>query len=297
MLWFTRSAPRTSRMRASLLLWGVWMLVSGLVFSYMQGIMHPYYTVAMTPAVAAVTAISIRELWRGRQFASSRAALALMLVATVAWDFVLLGRIPDWLPWLRWITLIGAIVVALVLLVRSPQLGRGVVTLGAAGLLFGLGGVAAYTVHAVAVYHGGSIPKSGPPQTHGPNSGHPPQEASDNRALDALLVGTDNRWAAATVGAHTTESLELSTGKSVMAVGGFSGRDNSPTLAQFQRYVGDGQIRYFIRGDDKGPGGNHGDPSKDSGAAGQITRWVAANFAPRTIGDVTAYDLAQPAAR
>jgi 4-amino-4-deoxy-L-arabinose transferase-like glycosyltransferase len=297
MLWFTRSAPRTSRMRASLLLWGVWMLVSGLVFSYMQGIMHPYYTVAMTPAVAAVTAISIRELWRGRQFASSRAALALMLVATVAWDFVLLGRIPDWLPWLRWITLIGAIVVALVLLVRSPQLGRGVVTLGAAGLLFGLGGVAAYTVHAVAVYRGGSIPKSGPPQTHGPNSGHPPQQASDNRALDALLVGTDNRWAAATVGAHTTESLELSTGKSVMAVGGFSGRDNSPTLAQFQRYVGDGQIRYFIRGDDKGPGGNHGDPSKDSGAAGQITRWVAANFAPRTIGDVTAYDLAQPAAR
>ncbi|MGH3596307.1 MAG: hypothetical protein ACRDUT_10135 [Mycobacterium sp.] len=40
MLWLTRSAPLTSRMRASVLLWGGWMLVSGLVFRYMQG-MYP----------------------------------------------------------------------------------------------------------------------------------------------------------------------------------------------------------------------------------------------------------------
>ncbi|MBV8292157.1 MAG: glycosyltransferase family 39 protein [Mycobacterium sp.] len=98
MLWFTRSAPRTSRMRASLLFWGVWMVVSGLMF-----------TVAMAPAVAAATAISTRELWRGRQFASSRAALALMLVATAGWDFILLGRTPDWLTWLRWTMLLGAV--------------------------------------------------------------------------------------------------------------------------------------------------------------------------------------------
>ncbi len=291
MLYFTRSAPRTSRMRASLLFWGVWMLVTGLVFSYMQGIMHPYYTVAMAPAVAAVSAISIRELWRGRQFASSRATLALMLVATVAWDFVLLGRTPGWLPWLRWVMLLGAIVVATWLLIRHQQLGRGTVALCAAGLLFGLGGTAIYTIHAVAVYHGGSIPNPRPPHAQGAKPGHPGGQAGDNRALDALLVGTDNRWAAATVGAHTTGSLELSTGKSVMAIGGFSGRDNSPTLTQFQHYVGEHQIRYFIRDDHQGPGGNHGDPSTGSGAAGQITRWVAANFASQKVGDATVYDL------
>jgi hypothetical protein len=78
-----------------------------------------------------------------------------------------------------------------------------------------------------------------------------------------------------------------------MAVGGFSGRDNAPTLGQFQRYVAEGQVRYFVRDDDKGPGGSHGGPSKDSGAAGQITRWVTANFAPQKVGDQTVYDLAQ----
>lgn len=292
MLWLTRSAPRTSWMRASLLLWGGWLLVGALVFSYMQGIMHPYYTVAMAPAIAAVSAIAIRELWRGRQFLSSRATLALMLVATVAWDFVLLGRTPDWLPWLRWSVLVGTIAFAFVLVISAHRLGRWTAVLCAAGLLFGLGATAAYTVEAVAVYHGGAIPTSGPRRAPDANSGRRDQQASDNRALDALLIGTENRWAAATVGAHTTDSLELSTGKSLMAVGGFSGRDNSPTLAQFQQYVADGQIRYFIRDDRGGRGGNHHDPSSGSGAAGQITKWVAANFVPQKVGDATVYDLA-----
>jgi 4-amino-4-deoxy-L-arabinose transferase-like glycosyltransferase len=254
MLWFSRLALRTSRMRASLLFWGAWMLVSGLALGY---------TAAMAPAVAAVAAIATRELWRGRQFASSRVILALMLMATVCWDFVLLGRAPDWLPWPRWAMLLGAVAVAAVLLSKGPLVGRGAVVLCTAGLAIGLSGTAAYAIHTVAAHPAG-------------------ESTGNNRALEALLVGTDNRWAAATVGAHTTDSLELSTGKSVMAVGGFSGRDNSPTLAQFQHYVATGQVHYFIRGD-----------SHRSGAAGQITEWVGANFVPHWVGDVTVYDLAR----
>ena len=53
-LWFTRRAPRTDRTRAGLLLWGGWMVVTAVVFSFMKGIMHPYYTVALAPGVAAV---------------------------------------------------------------------------------------------------------------------------------------------------------------------------------------------------------------------------------------------------
>ena len=45
----TRRAPRTDRTRAALLLWGGWLLVTGLVFSYMQGIIHPYYAIALAP--------------------------------------------------------------------------------------------------------------------------------------------------------------------------------------------------------------------------------------------------------
>jgi 4-amino-4-deoxy-L-arabinose transferase-like glycosyltransferase len=273
MLWFTRSTPRTNRMRAGLLFWGAWLVVSGLVFG------HP---LAMAPAVAAVTAISTRELWRGRQFASSRAALALMLVATAGWDFVLLSRTPDGLPWLRWMMLLGAVVVPALLLTRGQLVGRGIAALCAGGLLLGFGGIAAYTIHAVAEYHGDSVPV-----------GAYDEQAGDNRALAALLVGTDNRWAAATIGSGATASLELSTGKPVMAIGGFSGSDNSPTLAQFRRYVADGQIGYFIRDNSDGPGAHYGGQSSASGAAGQITRWVAANFVPQRLGGKTVYDLAR----
>src|SRR5205823_8289993 len=74
-LWFTRRAPRTDRTRAALVLWGGWLLVSGLVFSYMQGIIHPYYMIALAPAIGALVAVAGRELWRGRDHLPARIAL------------------------------------------------------------------------------------------------------------------------------------------------------------------------------------------------------------------------------
>ncbi|HEU5270317.1 MAG TPA: glycosyltransferase family 39 protein, partial [Jatrophihabitans sp.] len=56
-LWFTRKAIRTDGSRAALVLWGGWLLVTGLVFSYAKGIIHPYYTVALAPAIGGVIGI------------------------------------------------------------------------------------------------------------------------------------------------------------------------------------------------------------------------------------------------
>jgi len=105
-----------------------------------------------------------------------------------------------------------------------------------------------------------------------------------------LIRGADNRWAAATVGSFQAGDLELSTGKSLMAIGGFSGGDNAPTLAQFQRYVEDGQIHYFIAADHKGPGG----PRRERGSAAEITAWVTGHFAKLDVGGATVYDLEAP---
>ncbi|OHV03748.1 ArnT family glycosyltransferase [Mycobacterium talmoniae] len=295
-LWLLRSAGRTHRTRAGLLLWGGWLVVTAGVFSFMRGIMHPYYTVALAPAVAAVVAIGTRELWLRRWPAPARLALAGMLASTGVWNFVLLDRTPQWLPWLRWVLAIGAVLLAVVLAVRGHRLGRYRVAVAVAGLLVGLAGSAAYTVYTVAGSHGGGIPISGPARPdHGNHRPGPPPQSADNPALEALVSASDNRWAAATIGSHTASSLELDTGKSVMAIGGFSGGDNSPTLAQFQRYVTDHQVRYFIDGDGPGgPGGpghhrRHGD---DNGAAAQITVWVKAHFTAQRVGDATVYDLA-----
>ncbi len=123
-LWLTRRAPRTDRTRAALILWGGWLLVTGVVFSFMQGTIHPYYTVALAPAIAALVGLSAAELWCERDRFAVRAVLASMLAATGVWNFVLLGRTPDWFPALRWAVLVGSIVVALVLVAGGPPRGR-----------------------------------------------------------------------------------------------------------------------------------------------------------------------------
>ena len=123
-LWFTRRAVRTDMLRAALLLWGGWLLVTGAVFSFMDGIIHPYYTVALAPAIAALVGISVRELWRGKESLAPRIVLATMSAATGVWAFILLDRTPEWWPALRWMVLVGSIVVAAILVVGAHRLGR-----------------------------------------------------------------------------------------------------------------------------------------------------------------------------
>jgi 4-amino-4-deoxy-L-arabinose transferase-like glycosyltransferase len=110
-----------------------------------------------------------------------------------------------------------------------------------------------------------------------------PTSVQTGAALIKLLEATDTKWAAATVGAQTAATLELSSGTAVMAIGGFTGSDPAPTLAQFEQYVADGQVRYFIAG---GMGGGGG-----SSTGEQITSWVTAHFKALTVDGQTVYDL------
>lgn len=293
-VWFTANTARTGRVRAHLLLWGGWLLVSGAVFSFMHGIIHPYYTVALAPAIAALIGITVRELWRGREFVSSRIVLAAMSASTGAWAFILADRTPAWLPALRWIVLIGSIAAASVIAVGAHRLGRTTAAVAAAALLLGVAGPAAYAIDTVATPHAGPIPTSGPaaaavgPGPVGPGPGGPGRDA-DNYALQALLRGDETRWAAASVGSMGASSLELQTGASVMAIGGFTGSDDSPTLQQFRQYVADRQIHYFIADRTPGPPGNR------SPTAADITTWVQQHFTPMDVGGTTVYDLSSPA--
>nr|WP_235916712.1 glycosyltransferase family 39 protein [Spelaeibacter cavernicola] len=289
-LWFTRRTPRTGRIRAALLLWGGWLIVTGIVFSFMKGTVHPYYTVALAPAIAALVAISVRELWRGKQFLSVRITLAAMSAGTGIWNFILLDRTADWFPALRWVILVGSIIVSAVLVVGGHQLRRYTSVLAIAGLLFGLAGTTAYAVETAAHAHTGSIPTSGPATGGmGGMGGGPGRSEGNDAALESLLENTDSRWAAATVGSMTAGPLELSTGTSIMAIGGFTGSDDSPTLVQFEQYVADGQVKYFIAGNGMGGG-----PGGGSGTSSEISTWVTQHFAAQTVGGSTVYDLSSP---
>ena len=73
-----------------------------------------------------------------------------------------------------------------------------------------------------------------------------------------------------------------------MAIGGFNGSDPSPTLAQFQQYVANGEIHYFISAAAAWAAAAAGGMGGDSL---DIATWVAANFTATTVDGVTVYDL------
>lgn len=277
-LWFTRRAPRTDRTRAALQLWGGWLLVTAAVFSFMSGIIHPYYAVALAPGIAGVAAISARELWRGRAHAPVRYVLAAMMAVTGVWTFILLDRYPDWQPWLRWVILVLTIAVSTALAV-----GVRARALAVAGIVTALLGTGAFSVATAAIPHSGSIPLSGPTSdgdAGGMRGGGGPSGAAAKTELATLLSSTDTEWAAATSNATEAADLELASGKSVIGIGGWSGTDPAPTLAEFKQYVAEGRISYFVSG---GMGGGRGDTG--------IAQWVQDNFTSRTVGDATVYDL------
>jgi 4-amino-4-deoxy-L-arabinose transferase-like glycosyltransferase len=319
-LWLTRRNARTDLTRAALILFGGWLLVTGLVFSYMQGTIHPYYTVALAPAIGAVIALTARELWRNRDTWTSRAIASVLIAVTAWWDIHLLGTSSSFLPWLRYVLAVGA-AAAIFLILMVGKLRTFVTGIALVATLVGLGGSAAYAIDTASQPHSGSIPSSGPvtsqlggggggTRTGGGFGGGGTRPsgtgtaatgtgtststttttttttASSSTSLVTLLKATNTRWAAATIGSQTAATWQLSSGKAVIAIGGFTGSDPSPTLAQFEKYVADGDISYFIAGGGMGGGGG-----QSSGTGSAISTWVAAHYTATTVGGTTVYDL------
>jgi 4-amino-4-deoxy-L-arabinose transferase-like glycosyltransferase len=318
----TRQRSRVDPARAGLFVWGGWLLATAVVFSYMSGTIHPYYTVALAPAIAGLLATATVVLWHGRSRWLGRIGLAVSLLAAGGWGFVLLGENADWLPWLRWLLLAATLLGTLGFVVGSMLSLRRVTAVAVlVGMLGGLGGTVAYSIATASVSHSGSIPSVGSTSSSsgfggggnggGPGGagfgGTPPASgtrpgggadagtgtstdsssstATSSTSLSTLLKASTARWAAAVNGSQSAATLELDNGVAVMAIGGWSS-DPTPTLAQFEAWVKAGDIGYYISSGSGGGGGN------GSGSAAAIATWVAAHYTATTVGGSTVYDLA-----
>ena len=317
-LWVTRREGRTDRSRAALVLWGGWLLVHALVFSFMSGTIHAYYAVAMAPGLAGTLAVGGSLLWRRRDELLARLSLVAALAATTAWSVVLLRRTPEFLPWLRWVVAVVGVVAVLGLLAglltRRTWARRALPVLLVGAVLAGAGGSVAYAVDTAATAHSGSIVSAGPSSGSdtgggpgggqgGPPSGQRPDEARGGQGggpggtttsaeLTTLLQGSGTTWSAAVVGSQSAASLELATDTAVMAIGGWSGSDAAPTLAGFQAMVAAGDVHWFVGSGESG-GGRGGQGGSDS-VGSQIAAWVTANYTATTVGGQTVYDLTGP---
>ncbi|MFN3008697.1 glycosyltransferase family 39 protein [Mycolicibacterium wolinskyi] len=293
-LYLTRRAPRTDRTRAALILWGGWLLVTAVVFSFMNGIVHPYYTVALAPAIGAVIGIGASLLWKQRKDIRAATALAGAVLVTAILAAVLLARHDDPYPWLRAAVAVGGVGAAVPLLLAA-RLGDGVQRVVAAmAVVVCLAAPAAYSVATAASPHSGAIPSVGP--SRGGGFGGLFAAPEPGKMLTATLAADaeDYTWVAAVVGSSNAAGYQLATDAPVMAVGGFNGTDPAPTLDEFKSYVESHQIHYFIRSRMM-MGGFGGHTPSGSREAAEIAQWVETHFTPITIENVTIYDLTQRA--
>ena len=287
-LWITRTAPRTDPTRASLLLWLGWLVVTAVVFSFANGILHPYYTVALAPAIAGTVGLAGAVLWRNRSSPVALGALSGASVVTTLLAYLLLDRSAHWQPWLRPAVLVVGVAAAVLLLVaHRTRFARAILI---AAVTAALAGPAAYSVATAATPHSGAIPSAGP--SSGRGVGGMFNGSVPGAALTAALRAdaSNYTWVAAVVGSSNASGYQLATGHPVMAVGGFNGTDPAPTLAEFQRHVADGAIHYFVSAQVMG-GMRGGGVSSGSDAAKEIAAWVEANFPAATIDGTTVYDL------
>jgi 4-amino-4-deoxy-L-arabinose transferase-like glycosyltransferase len=166
-LWLSRREGRTSKLRAATVLWGTTLIVSGLILSLSKGIIHPYYTVALAPAIGALVGIGGTELWRHREHWTSRAFLSIAIAVTTWWAHVLLGRTPTFESWLRPTILVVGLAAALAVLFIG-HMRRGIaVAIAAGSMLTAVGAPVAFALDTVSTPHTGSIPTAGPSSGQG----------------------------------------------------------------------------------------------------------------------------------
>jgi 4-amino-4-deoxy-L-arabinose transferase-like glycosyltransferase len=272
----------------ALLAWGTWLVMTGVVLSFMGGMVHPYYTVALAPAIAALVGIGAVWAWRRRSSWDGRCALAAMIVLAAVRSAILLHSTafgPVWLPWL----VIGLAAVSVVCVLWPRPLLVALV----AGCLAGLIGTTAFSIATAATPHHGTIPTA---TRSSKVTGAWLNDEATNVELAGLLAAAHTPWSAATNGSQSAAALEIASGTSVMAVGGWSG-DPVPTLQQFIDDVHAGKISYYVEAG-RGPNSPaiHGEVIRSSRHTASHTReiadWVVANYPGTIIGGSTVYRLA-----
>ncbi|HEU5354641.1 MAG TPA: glycosyltransferase family 39 protein [Actinocrinis sp.] len=159
-------APRTDPVRASLLLWGLWLAVHFVVFSYQQGTMHPYYVTTLAPAIGALVGGGGAVVWQRIHDERNWAWLVIPVAVGISalWSIALLHR-TSYATWLVPVIALAAIVAVAALVAVRLRPGRrarlGAVSL-AALLIAGLAGPTAFAASAANSTVNGTNPLAGP---------------------------------------------------------------------------------------------------------------------------------------
>lgn len=292
-IWLLRRAPRRNKERVGVLLWLGWLLIHIVIFSMTSGTIHPYYVVAMAPAIAALVGIGVPYIWQAYTRRTKVAwILPLSIALTTILSIIMLGYSNYW-PWLMWLVMIaGGVATILTLLPLSQTKRLKQIILGLA-ITAGMAAPIVFSVSTVATAHSGSIPTAGPGASAMSNTNNELARAESTLVSFLLENRHGTTWLAVVNSANESAPIQLSSGQPVMAIGGFNGSDSTLTLSQLKQLVKQGKVRYYVVNSRQGKSGG---PSGMSGPGGnsEILLWVKSVGSKVDYGGTqyTVYDLA-----
>ncbi|MBU8825781.1 glycosyltransferase family 39 protein [Mycolicibacterium goodii] len=267
---------------AALLMWTAWLLVATAVFGYMRGMVHAYYTVVLAPAIGALIGCAAVWGWQRRVHVDGRAGLSAMAVSAALSAAVLLHRIGFESP-RALAAIVGAASVAALGLLAGRRFARAA---GVLGIGVALLPTAGFTVATVMTPHHGSQPLA----VQQTRNGGWVDDLASNRDLAHLLATATTPWSAATNGSQAAAALEVASGTSVMAVGGWRG-DPVPTLPEFIDDVHARLVTFYVEAGRPQHGVVIRSANPTRAHTREIADWVAAHYAGVRFGSSTVYRL------
>ncbi|WP_270888959.1 hypothetical protein [Pedococcus sp. 5OH_020] len=263
------------RLSPGQLLFGGWLVTTGLIFSLMSGSMHPYYAVLLAPAQAAVIGIGAVDLCK-----RPRLGLAMLLAAgSVLFGIAVAASyaVPPAASWTAAVLGIGGVASALSIRPTrwSPPAWRP--ALPAALLTVALL-VCPVTFCVETISH----PVTGFDPLAGPRS-LPPPPPYPPTLLAFLRSHREGRtWLAAVPRATAAALLQLQSNEPVLPLGGFTGHSGGPTLDQVRAWVHEHRLRYLVLSTTYGAYPGATPPELRGYVVGSVLRWANQTGCVRT---------------
>ncbi|WEV53950.1 glycosyltransferase family 39 protein [Leuconostocaceae bacterium ESL0723] len=261
-----------SDQQKNVVLWAGW-LVPIYGFFSVASFFHPYYTIMLAPAIAALTAIGVvaAKKMLGESKKENYLAKGMITVGLVGTSALQVYYAWSYYPVLAAILVVIAVALSVWWWLpkpEKPQLRLSRMILSALTVLV----LPAWWALTPTIAHSSAqIPFAGPSLLSQKSSGMAGGMGSsvDTKLLDYTEKHQGNaKYLFGVSDASTASGYIIKSGKAVMALGGFNGTDPTMTLNQFKKLVAEGQIKYFVIG---------GRGKSSTGQIGKILTWVEEN--------------------
>lgn len=263
--------------RRDLWLWLGWMIPVAGFFS-VASFFHPYYTIMLAPAMAALAGIGIYTMikqWREKSLWAMLLPLSILATSILqAW------YLTDYYPTLAWVLLIAGIIISLPLFVL-PWIAiklKNKRVWPIAALIIVMIAPTWWSLTPTLAGSSDGIPSAGPSLLSAAGGGG----GMGNSQTDSTLLNYVEKhqgkaeYLFATDDSSTAAPYIIASGKAVMAMGGFNGTDKAITLTQFKKLVKEGKLKYYYSG------------GKTGGSNTEIVSWIKKHAKKVTLSSSTA---------